>query len=260
MRPSLLYSLAAAATLLMAHRPQAARSDPTPYARPSLNPAGIESAFIASQGDYFAYAAGFGYDSGSAAPWSTDASAGVGIGLGSSGRSLAVQLGYNLTSVWADRIAGGVDVKIARDLMRSDELRLALGAGVLDLFTHGTSATPLTTPFAVTTLAVPVRLSGARRTLQLNLGVGGRRFQTPESPEWFDRGGFASIGLELADNVGLSLGWSGRGLNTTLNVVPLRGVPLAIGASATNITNHQGRGRAAVLFLTWGGSFQTAAF
>ncbi len=96
--------------------------------------------------------------------------------------------------------------------------------------------------------------------LQFNLGVGGRRFQTPDSLEWFDRGGFASVGLEVADNVGLSLGWSGRGLNTTLNLVPLRGVPLAIGASATNITNHLDHGRAAVLSITWGGSFQTASF
>ena len=118
----------------------------------------------------------------------------------------------------------------------------------------------LSTPFAVTTLAVPVRITGARRTLQFNLGIGGNRFQIPQSIAWYDQGEFASVGLEVADNVGLSLGWSGRGLNTTMNVVPLRGVPLAIGASAINLTNHQGRGRAAVLFLTWGGTFQTASF
>ena len=69
--------------------------------------------------------------------------------------------------------------------------------------------------------------------------------------EWFARGGFAFVGLEVADNVGFSLGWSGR----SLNVIPLQGVPLAIGASATNSTNHLGRGRAAVLSATCGGSF-----
>ena len=173
---------------------------------------------------------------------------------------MAIQLGYNLTSLRSDQISGGVDLKLARDLIRNDTIRLALAAGVLDLYTHGPSATSLSTPFAVTTMAMPVRIAGTPRTLQFNLGIGGNRFQSPESIAWYDQGGFASVGLEVADNVGLSLGWSGRGLNTTINVVPLRGVPLAIGASATNLTNHQGRGRAAVLFLTWGGSFQTASF
>ena len=115
---------------------------------------------------------------------------------------MAIQLGYNLTSLRSDQISVGVDLKLARDLIRNDSIRLALAAGVLDLYTHGPSAAPLSTPFAVTTMAVPVRITGTARTLH-------------------------SI-------------W-------------------AIGASATNLTNHQGRGRAAVLFLTWGGSFQTAS-
>lgn len=260
MRPSLTFPIAAVQLLLTALLPVSALADPKPYSRPSLNPTGVESAFIASQGDYFAYFAGYGYDTGPATPWITDGSAGVGVGLGSASRSLAVQLGYNITTLRADRFSGGVDLKLARDLLNSDDIRLALAVGALDLFTHGPSAAPLATPYAVTTLALPIRFEGARRTLQFNLGVGGSRFQLPESLALLDRGGFASVGLEVADNLGLSVGWSGRGLNTTLNLVPLRGVPLAIGASANNLTNHQGLGRAAVLFLTWGGTFQTAAF
>ncbi|MEB3331270.1 MAG: hypothetical protein VKI83_02090 [Synechococcaceae cyanobacterium] len=260
MRPSNPPSLAAFQVLLTLLQPWAALADPKPYTPPSLNPTGVESAFIASQGDYFVYAAGFGYESGPAARWVTDGSAGLGIGLGSASRSLAVQLGYNLTSLRPDRLSGGVDLKVARELLRTPDLRWALAAGVLDLTSHGPAATTLATPYAVTTLALPIRFEGARRTLQFNLGVGGNRFQIPDSLAWQDRGGFASVGLEVADNLGLSLGWTGRGLNTTLNLVPLRGVPLAIGASASNLTNHRGLGRAAVLFLTWGGTFQTASF
>jgi hypothetical protein len=60
--------------------------------------------------------------------------------------------------------------------------------------------------------------------------------------------------------VGLSAGWVGRGINASLSVVPVRGVPLFVTLSGVNLDNSGNVGRAAVLSLTWGGSFRTATF
>jgi hypothetical protein len=52
----------------------------------------------------------------------------------------------------------------------------------------------------------------------------------------------------------------GRGINASLSVVPVRGVPLFVTLSGVNLDNSGNVGRAAVLSLTWGGSFRTATF
>jgi hypothetical protein len=253
-------SLLAPSAPLLAAPPLGTAAAPKPYNATSLNPSGIESAFIAAQGDYFAYVAGFGYEGGDEVGWVNDGSAGAGLGLGSSQKSVAVQLGYNLTTLQADQISGAMDLKVARDLVNNDAIRVALGGGVLDFLTHGKAAARDATAFAVTTIAIPVRIEAAKRTLQFNLGYGGRKFQNRTFPSLLDQGGFGSVGLQVEDNLGLSIGVSSRGVNTTINLVPLRGVPLAIGASANNVADHQGLGRSAVLFFSWGGTYQTASF
>lgn len=45
----------------------------------------------------------------------------------------------------------------------------------------------------------------------------------------------ASIGVEVTPNVGVSVGRVGRGLNSSLSAVPLRGAPLDLGLSGTNL-------------------------
>lgn len=233
-----------------------------PYSKPSLNPAGIESAFIANQGDYYGYAVGYGYElnASSGSDLVVDGGLGVGFGLGSSRDSLALQIGYNLNGIKGEDLGGTVDLKVARDLVVSRHLRLGLGAGVLGAISHGSESNSGSTPFVVTTLALPVRLDDQERTLQFNAGYGGGRFREDGSPDLLEKGIFASVGLEVADNVGLSVGWSGRGLNASVSVTPLRGVPLSIGMSGINLSNHDDLGRSGVLTLSWGGSFQTASF
>ncbi len=238
-----------------------------PYSKPNLNPSGIESAFIASQGDYYGYLAGFAYESREYSErysrktvWVHDASAGLGMGLGSSKDSVALQLGYNLNSLRGLDDGGTLDLKVARDLIQNESLRIALGGGVLGVYTYGRDTQNSSTPFAVATMALPVRVDGQRRTVQFNLGYGGGKFRDNESPGFLEQGIFASAGIEFDENVGVSVGWSGRGVNATLSVTPVRGIPLSVGASLNNLTNHDQLGRAAVLSLAWGGTFQTASF
>ncbi|CAK6695149.1 hypothetical protein ICNINCKA_01766 [Synechococcus sp. CBW1107] len=238
------------------------RAQVQPYSRPSLNPSGIESAFIANQGDYYGYAVGYGYELNglSGTDLVVDGGLGLGFGLGSSRDALAVQIGYNLNGIKGEDLGGTVDLKVARDLVVSKHLRLGLGAGVLGALSHGTEPNSGNTPFVVSTLALPVRFDDKDRTLQFNAGYGGGRFREERSPDLLEQGVFASAGLEVADNVGISIGWSGRGLNATVSVIPVRGVPLGISVSATNITDHDDLGPAAALSIGWGGSFQTASF
>lgn len=246
-----------------------ARAAPLPYSRPSLNPSGIESAFIAAQGDYYAYAAGFVYESplytngsydSSDIQWISDGSMGVGFGLGSSTRALAVQLGYNIPSFRAPDSGGTLDLKVSRDLVNNDSLRVALGVGVLGVLSYGEVADKGSTPFLVSTVAFPVLVGGERRTMQVNAGYGGGKFRESNSPDLLEQGLFASVGVEFTENFGVSVGWSGRGLNASFSVSPWRGIPLTVGASLNNLANHDQLGRAAVLSLAWGGSFQTASF
>ena len=92
------------------------------------------------------------------------------------------------------------------------------------------------------------------------MGGGGGRFQRIDQAGLSSQGVIASLGVELAPNVGLSAGWVGRGINASLSVVPVRGVPLFVTISGVNLDNSGNVGRAAVLSLTWGGSFRTATF
>lgn len=232
------------------------------YSKPSLNPSGIESAFVANQGDYYGYAVGYGYELNglSGTDLVVDGGLGVGFGLGSSREALAIQIGYNLNGVKGEDLGGTVDLKVARDLVVSKQLRLGLSAGVIGVLSHGAEANAGSTPFVVSTLALPVRFDDQERTLQFNAGYGGGRFREDGSPDLLEQGVFASAGLEVADNVGLSVGWSGRGLNASVSINPLRGVPLSIGMSGINLSNHDDLGRSGVLTLSWGGSFQTASF
>jgi hypothetical protein len=73
-------------------------------------------------------------------------------------------------------------------------------------------------------------------------------------------GVFGSIGVALTPNLGISAGWAGKGVNTSLSYVPIRGLPLFLTLSGANITNVDASGRAVAFSLSWGGSFRTATF
>jgi hypothetical protein len=247
------------------------RADPLP----NLNPSGVETAFSANQGDYYAYAIWYGYDtnvrekihledgtsfSRKKLDWVLDGGAGLGFGLGSSSRFLSLQVGYNYNSFRNVDRGGSIDLKLSRDLVLTEKLRLSMAAGVQGAYSHGEGSEERSSPFAVMTLALPVRFEGSSRTLQINAGYGGGKFRGVGSPSLLEQGVFGSLGLEVSDHVGLSVGWAGRGVNSTLSIAPFQGTPLYVGVSANNIFNYDSLGRVAVIGVTWGGSFRTAAF
>jgi hypothetical protein len=175
---------------------------------------------------------------------------------------VALEVDFNLESLANTNNGGSMDVRLGRELINTHTFSLHLGGGWLGVASYGNWPQKGGSPYGVLTAAWPLRPNNPdfRQTMQVNLGGGGGRFQRLDAVDLDSSGLIASVGVELAPNLGISAGWAGRGLNTTLSYVPLRGTPLYLSVSGANITNVDGTGRAVALSLSWGGSFRTATF
>lgn len=71
---------------------------------------------------------------------------------------------------------------------------------------------------------------------------------------------FGSIGLELLPNLGISGGWSGRGANAGISLVPFKRTPLTINLVAADIFYLTSNVPVGVLSISWGSNFRTAQF
>ena len=244
----------------------AAASQPLlPYKSPNLNPTQIPSAYVAEWGDYFVSGYVYGYDDGNAdgnSSINTDGGVSVGVGFGNARKLVAVDVDFNLESLANTNNGGTLDVRLGRQLISNHNFALQLGGGWLGVASYGTWPKEGGSPYGVLTAAWALRQNDPefRQTLQVNLGGGSGRFQRLDAVDLVSSGLIASVGVELAPNLGISAGWAGRGLNASLSYVPLRGVPLYLSLSGANITSVDGTGRAVAFGITWGGSFRTATF
>jgi hypothetical protein len=240
---------------------QPAQQAPLPYKPPNLNPTGIPSAFIAEWGNYYVATSMYGYDNGETGT-SIDGWLGAGVGLGNARRFVAMEIDFNLESLSDTDNGGSLDVRFARQLLSTNSFALQIGAGWLGIASYGDWPKPGGSVYGVLTAAMPLRPNDPtfRQTLQVNVGGGDGRFERVDAVELLSSGVFASVGVELIPNLGLSVGWAGKGLNSSLSYVPLRGLPLYLGLSGSNLTNIDQTGRAVALTLSWGGSFRTATF
>lgn len=232
-----------------------------PYKSPNLNPTQIPSAYVAEWGDYFLAGYVYGYDNGNNST-NTDGGVSVGVGLGNARKLIAVEVDFNLESLADTNNGGTLDVRLGRQLISNHNFALQLGGGWLGVASYGTWPKEGGSPYGVLTAAWALRPNDPefRQTLQVNVGGGSGRFQRLDAVDLASSGLIASVGVELAPNLGISTGWAGRGLNASLSYVPLRGVPLYLSLSGANITNVDSTGRAVAFAITWGGSFRTATF
>lgn len=237
-------------------------AEPLRFSAPSLTPTQVPTAFTAEWGNLFVSTSLYGYGQRQRPDAFVDGALNLGAGLGNPRRTIALELDYNVESYRGLPEGGSVDLRIGRSLVSGERFQAALSAGWLRIASHGQLAAQPSSPYGVLTLAWPLRphAAGFRQTLQLNLGGGSGRFQRIDQGWLPSQGVFASLGVELAPNVGLSAGWVGRGVNASLSLVPVRGVPLFTTLSGVNLDNSGAAGRAVVLSLTWGGSFRTARF
>jgi hypothetical protein len=233
-----------------------------PYSAPSVTPTQMPTAFTAEWGNYFISTSSYAYEQWQRNDLFVDGCLNLGAGIGNPRTAVAVEIDYNIESFRGVPEGGSVDVRVGRSVVNHSRFKAAVGGGLLRAFTYGQLSKEPKSAYGVLTMAWPLRPNDAsfRQTLQLNLGAGSGRFQRIDQGWLPSQGVVASLGVELAPNVGLSAGWVGRGVNATLSVVPARGVPLFVSLSGVNLDNSGDAGRAAVLSLTWGGSFRTATF
>jgi hypothetical protein len=233
-----------------------------PYSPPNLTPTQIPTAFLAEWGNYFVSGSVYGFDNVNPSQWVTDGCINLGVGIGNARKAVAVEFDYNQDSVSGRESGGSFDVRVGRDLINTSTFRLAVSGGWLAVASYGDVQTKGDSPYGVITAALPLRPNDPsfRQTLQLNVGGGGGRFQRIDSPNLVSDGVFASAGVEVAPNLGISAGWAGRGLNAGISLAPVKGIPLWTTVSGVNLTNTDNAGRAAVFSVTWGGTFRTATF
>jgi len=183
---------------------------PQSYSPPNLTPTQIPTAFVAEWGNYFVSSSVYGFDDVNPSSWVTDGCINLGVGFGNARRAVAVEVDFNQESLSGRETGASFDVRIARDLIYKPKFRLALSGGWLAVASYGDVQAKGNSPYGAITAAWPLRPNDPnfRQTLQLNAGGGGGRFQRIDSPDLVSSGVFASAGVELTPNLGISAGWA----------------------------------------------------
>lgn len=224
------------------------------YSAPSLSP-GVPSAFIAGWGDYFVGVSGA---TRGRVRDQVDGSLGIGIGIGDMAEAVALELSLNIASLNRFGSNGTFDAKLGRMLVSNPTFRLGASVGVVNVAEWGDDPKADPNPYGVLTAAWPLRPDDPQftQTLQISAGAGGETFGFNGA----NAGGFASVGVELLPNVGISAGWSGRGGNAGLSWVPFKRTPLTLSVVGADLFNQTAEGPVAVFSLSWGSNFRTAQF
>ncbi|MEB3320959.1 MAG: hypothetical protein VKI63_08480 [Cyanobium sp.] len=233
-----------------------------PYPSPYIGGA-VPTAYIGGWGNYW-----FGLSGGTPGKLrdgAVDASFNAGIGFGDFYRTLAVELDWGIGSVKNFNANGGFSASAGRLLVDEPRFQLAAGGGLLSFYTYGNEGNPEpASGYGVISMATPLRPGGVdfAQVLQLSFGGGGNQFAylNPETFTSNSFGLFASLGLEITRNVGLSLGWSNRGTNVNLSYAPFRGVPIYLNVVGADLFNISPSGTVAVFSISWGDDFRTALF
>ena len=233
-----------------------------PFPAPYIGGA-VPTAYIGGWGNYWVGLSGG--TPGKQRDGVVDASFNAGIGFGDFYRTLAVELDWGIGSVKNFNANGGFSASAGRLLVDEPRFQLAAGGGVLSFYTYGNEGNPEpASAYGVISMATPLRPGNFdfAQVLQFSFGAGGYQFSylDPETFESDSFGMFASLGLEITRNVGLSLGWSNRGTNVNLSYTPFRGVPIYLNVVGSDLFNTSPSGTVGVFSISWGDDFRTALF
>lgn len=234
---------------------------------PDLTPSSVQSGFVSGFGDYYFYVAPYAYELYSyptaftrgSSTWQLDTSMGAGLGFGSMESIGSIQISVNQTGLRQSNRGSTLDIKAGRYIVNQPDLKIALSLGSIGLISTGINAQVPTYTIAASA-AFPIKFEGSTRTVQINLGGGNGEYFEPGSPSLLEQGIFGSIGLEIADGVGLSMGVAGGETSLKLSLAPLEQDPLRINLTVGNLFDNDGFGRSVTLGMTWGGNFQAPTF
>ncbi|MFN7819294.1 MAG: hypothetical protein ACK5Q7_06845 [Cyanobacteriota bacterium] len=232
------------------------------YAAPLIG-GGVPSGYVAGWGEYYlALSAGTPGKQRDGVP---DGSINFGFGLGDPYRTLGVQLDVGIGSVKNLGANGGIGGSIGRVLVNEPTLQVAVAGGVMDLWSYTTGESGYTFPngYGAITVATPLRRNDPHfsQVLQVSAGVGGNNFTSlDENFQGPTVGAFASVGVEVTPRLGVSMGWSGRGTNAGVSVVPFASLPITVNLIGADLFNASPFGTVGVLTVAWGDSFRTGYF
>lgn len=234
----------------------AAAPIPLPYLiRPSLG-GGVPTGFVGGWGDYFLSASAG--TPGNLREGSPDASFNVGFGIGDPEKLLGVELYAGIGSFKTFNANGSFGASVGRLLVNNPDLQLAVAGGVIDAFSYGTEANPQPiNGYGAITAAMPL-FKGSPRILQFTLGGGGSSFAAIDTSYELTSGGmFGSLGIEVLENLGFSVGVSGRSTNVVLSWIPLRSLPIFVNLMAADVAATTPWGTVGVLTMGWGDNLKS---
>ena len=220
---------------------------------------GLPGAYNASGWDY--YVAGSAGTPGKLRDGQPDGSLNVGFGIGNPYSLASVAVGWNIGSIKNLNFNGGFDVSASRVLITQPNLEVAIGGGWLSFYSYGNEGVDVPNGYGVATVSIALQPNNPRfpQLLQISGGIGGNSFSTldPVTYTGPSIGYYATAGLEVTEWLGLSAGWSGRGINAGLSVVPFpRSLPISLTLTAADVGNQSPYGTVGILTLAWGGNLK----
>ena len=224
--------------------------------RPSLG-GGLPTGFVGGWGDYFLSASAG--TPGNTRP-DADASFNLGFALGDPEKLVGVDVYLGIGSFKNFNANGAFGADMGRLLVNTPNLQLGVAGGVIDAYTYGTEANPQPiNGYGAITAALPLRGRGTSppRLVQFTLGGGGSSFGAIDSNYQLSSSGmFGAAGVELLENLGLSVGVSGRSTNVVISWIPLRAVPIFVNLTAADVAAVTPWGTIGVLTIGWGDSLK----
>jgi hypothetical protein len=224
--------------------------------RPSLG-GGLPTGFVGGWGDYFVSASAG--TPGNTRP-DADASFNLGFAMGDPEKLVGVDVYLGIGSFKNLNANGAFGADMGRLLVNTPNLQLGVAGGVIDAYTYGTEPNPQPiNGYGAITAALPLRgrVTSPPRLVQFTLGGGGSSFGAIDSNYQLSSSGmFGAAGVELLENLGLSVGVSGRSTNVVLSWIPLRTVPIFVNLTAADVAAVTPWGTIGVLTIGWGDSLK----
>ena len=220
--------------------------------RPSLG-GGVPTGFVGGWGDYFLSASAGTRQGGDA-----DASFNLGFGIGDPEKLLGAEVYWGIGSFKNFNANGSFGASIGRVIVNSPDLLLGVAGGVIDAYSYGTEGNPQPiNGYGAVSAAVPL-YKGSPRILQFTLGGGGSSFGAIDtSYQLTSNGMFGSLGIEVLENLGFSVGVSGRSTNVLLSWIPFRTLPVFVNLMAADVAATTPWGTVGILTVGWGDNLKS---
>lgn len=218
----------------------------TRYYYPSLG-AGVPSGFGANWGDVMIGVTGSNSDK---IRNEYDGSMSFTLGLGDSSKLLGVELSANNLSMRNFGDNWDFNAKIHRILYQGSEGFLSFAIGRNGFACSGSDACNSSKPtnglaantasnYAVLSGVTPITNPFGSGTVPLSVSFGmGNGFYSNDMSSGTRYSPFGDIGIQLHNQVGVGVGWSGVGLNANLSFVPVREWPLILNVLFADMTDR----------------------